>query len=192
MVSPTKIIVTLEKKYVDELDFLDKKIYLDPTYQPEWNAFKYGNVHSIPKRNDFVSNDFVYNVEIGDKLYINYGVIIDESNMIEHDREEYWLVDYFQALAVARDGKIFPVGEHILIEPIEEEVTHEFLIIPEMSKKRITKTGNVFASNDPAIPVGSKVMFEERGMFENEIEGKKLFVMFNSNILGILNEKATH
>jgi co-chaperonin GroES (HSP10) len=100
---------------------------------------------------------------------------------------EYWLVDYFQALATVRGGSIYAVGEHILIEPIEEEVKHDFLIIPEMSKKRITKTGNVFSSNDPTIPVGSKVMFEERGMFENEIEGKKLFVMYNSNILGILN-----
>lgn len=187
MVSPTKIIVTLEKKYVDEIQFLEGKLYLDPTYRPEWNAFKYGTVHAIPKRNEFVSDDFVYNVEVGDKLYINYGVIIDESNMIEHDGQDYWLVDYFQALACVRDGKIYPVGEHILIEPIEEEVTHDFLVIPEMSKKRITKTGNVFGSNDPSIPVGSKVMFEERGMFENEIEGKKLFVMFNSNILGILN-----
>lgn len=187
MVSPTKIIVTLEKKYVDEIQFLEGKLYLDPTYRPEWNAFKYGTVHAIPKRNEFVSDDFVYNVEVGDKLYINYGVIIDESNMIEHDGQDYWLVDYFQALACVRDGNIYPVGEHILIEPIEEEVTHDFLVIPEMSKKRITKTGNVFGSNDPSIPVGSKVMFEERGMFENEIEGKKLFVMFNSNILGILN-----
>ena len=187
MVSPTKIIVTLEKKYVDEIDFLDKKIYLDPTYQPEWNAFKYGTVHSIPKRNQFVSDDFVFNVEVGDRLYINYGVIIDESNLIENEGQEYWLVDYFQALACVRDGKIIPVGEHILIEPIEEEVKNNFLIIPEMSKKKITKTGNVFASNDPSIPLGSKVAFEERGMFENEIEGKKLFVMYNSNILGILN-----
>jgi co-chaperonin GroES (HSP10) len=187
MVSPTKIIVTLEKKYVDELDFNDTKIYLDGSYRPEWNAFKYGTVHSIPKRNEFIADDFVYNVEVGDKLYINYGVIVDESNMIEHDGMEYWLVDYFQALATVRGGSIYAVGEHILIEPIEEEVKHDFLIIPEMSKKRITKTGNVFSSNDPTIPVGSKVMFEERGMFENEIEGKKLFVMYNSNILGILN-----
>lgn len=189
MVSPTKIIVTLEKKYLDELDFNDTKIYLDGSYRPEWNAFKYGTVHSIPKKNEFITDDFVYNVQVGDKLYINYGVIVDESNMIEHNGKEYWLVDYFQALATVRDGNIYPVGEHILIEPIEEEVKHDFLIIPEMSKKRITKTGNVFSSNDPSIPVGSKVMFEERGMFENEIEGKKLFVMYNSNILGILNEK---
>lgn len=187
MVSPTKILITLEKKYQDELDFNGGKIYLDPSYRPEWNAFQYGTVHSVPLRNQFVTDDFVFNVKEGDKLYINYGVIIDETNCLEVDGQEYWLVDYFQALATVRGEDIIPVGEHILIEPIVEEVTHDTLIIPELAKKKITNKGKVFASNDPSIPNGSTVLFEERGMFENEIEGKKLFVMYNSNILGILN-----
>ena len=183
MVSPTKIIVTIEKKYQDDIDFNGGKIYLDPTYRPEWNAFPYGTVVAVPARNQFITDDFVHNVQVGDKIYINYGVIIDESNMIEHDGKEYWLVDYFMALAVVRDGQVLPVGEHILIEPMEEEVKHDFLVIPDMVKKKVLTRGKVFSSNDPEIPNGSIVSFEDRGMFENEIEGKKLFVMFNSNIL---------
>ena len=87
------------------------------------------------------------------------------------------------ALAVVRDGQVIPVGNHVLIEPMEEEVSNSTLIIPEMSKKKIVNRGRVFASNDHEIPVGEIVSFEERGMFENEIEGKTLFVMYNSNIL---------
>lgn len=185
MVSPTKILVTLEKKYQDELDFNGGKIYLDPSYRPEWNAYPFGNVHSVPLRNPLLGDDYVYNVQEGDRLYINYGVITDESNCLEFGGEEYWQVDYFQALARVRDGKIEPVGPHILIEPMQEEVTHSTLVIPEMSRKKIVNRGKVFASNDPEIPEGSIVSFEEMGMFENEIEGKKLFVMFNSNILCI-------
>lgn len=188
MKSPTKIIVTLEKKFIDELDFNGGKIYLDPTYRPEWNAFPYGTVVASPMRNpNLPIQDFHYNVKDGDRLYLNYGVVNDPSNLIEHDGKEYWMVDYFMALAVVRDGNIIPVGEHILIEPIEEEVSNDHIIIPEMSRKKIVNRGKVFASNDESIPVGSTVMFEEQGMFENEIEGRKLFVMFNSNILGILN-----
>ena len=183
MFSPTKIIVTIEKKYHDELDFNGGKIYLDPTYRPEWNAFPYGTVVAVPARNQFIADDFVYNVQVGDKIYLNYGVIIDESNLIEHEGKEYWLVDYFMALAVVRDGQVFPVGEHILIEPMEEEVNHDFLVIPDMAKKKVLTRGKVFSSNDPEIPNGSIVSFEDMGMFENEIEGMKLFVMFNSNIL---------
>jgi co-chaperonin GroES (HSP10) len=186
MVSPTKIIVKMEKAFVDELDFNGGKIYLDPTYRPECNAFPYAHVVSSPLRNPELGASFYYTVKDGDKLYINYGVVNDPANNIEHEGQEYWIVDYFMALATVRDGQVIPVGEHILIEPIEEEVISS-LIIPEMSRKKIVNRGKVFASNDPQIPNGSTVMFEEVGMFENEIEGKKLFVMFNSNILGILN-----
>jgi co-chaperonin GroES (HSP10) len=185
MISPTQIIVKFEKRLNDELDFNGGKIYLDPTYREEHNAFPYGTVVNPPKRNPFLMEEnFHYNVQAGDKLYVNYGVLMDLNNCIEHDGEEYWMVDYYMALAVVRDGKIIPVGNHVLIEPIEEEVTSS-LIIPEMAKKKILTRGIVYSSNDPEIPVGRTVSFEERGMFENEIEGKKLFVMYNSNILCI-------
>ena len=52
-----------------------------------------------------------------------------------------------------------------------------------LSKKKIKNEGIVFASNDPELSVGDHVAFEERGMFENKIEGKDLYVMFNKNIL---------
>ena len=185
MVSPAKIIVTLEKRYTDEVNFNGGTIYLDPTYAPEQHAFPYGTVHSVPLRNPNISEDYVYNVEVGDRLYINFGVVNDLSNLIEHDGKEYWLVDYFMALAIVREGKIKPVGEHIIIEPMEESVTHETLIIPDMSSKKILTRGIVVASNDDSIPEGATVSFEERGMFENMIEGRNLFVMYNSNILCI-------
>lgn len=184
MISPTQIVVKFEKRLNDELDFNGGKIYLDPTYRPEHNAFPYGVVVNPPKRNPFIiDEEFHYNVQSGDRIYVNYGVLMDLNNCIEHDGEEYWLVDYYMALAVVRDGHVIPVGNHVLIEPMEEEVSHSTLIIPEMSKKKIVNRGRVFASNDPEIPVGEIVSFEERGMFENEIEGKNLFVMYNSNIL---------
>jgi co-chaperonin GroES (HSP10) len=107
---------------------------------------------------------------------------MDEELLLEHEGVEYFLVDYFMALATVRDGQIYPVGEHILIQPLEEEVKST-LIIPEMLRKKVSNNGIVFASNDPSIPVGAKVAFEENGKFENVIEGNKLFVMYNSNIM---------
>ena len=186
MFSPTKIIITVEKRFNDEIDFNGGKLYLDPTYRPEWNVIPYGKVISVPPSRPLSpmvqSEYFFHNVEVGDKLYFNYGVILDEENCIEHDGQKYWLVDYYMALATVRDGKVYPVGEHILIEPMEEEVTSS-IIIPEMLKKKVLTIGKVYASLDPEITVGSTVHFQEQGMFENEIEGKKLFVMYYSNIL---------
>lgn len=184
MVSPTKILIKVKKRFQDEIDFNGSKIYLDPTFRPEWNAFPYGEVHSVPLRNPNISPDFYYNVQVGDRLYVNYVVLTDDSNHVEDD---IWCVDYYMALAAVRGEKIIPVGEHILIEPIVEE-RQSSIVIPEMSRKFVSTKGKVFSSNDPAIPDGSTVLYESMGMFENEIEGKKLFVMYNSNILGILNQ----
>lgn len=185
MVSPTRIIITIEKKFDDEVDFNGGKLWIDTSFKPEHNVIQYGTVVAVPVRNpNFMEDDFVYNVQVGDKLYINYGVVMDDSNLIEHDGVDYWMVDYYMALAVFRDGKIIPCGKHLLVEPILEEVKSS-IIIPEIAQgKKLTK-GRVFASNDPEIRDGDIVWFEEMGMFENKIEGKNLFVMFNSNILCI-------
>lgn len=183
MKSPNRILITIEKRFVDELDFNGGKIYLDPTFRPEHNAFPYGTVAAVPERNIKFGDDFVCNVQVGDRLYFNYVVVTDENNKLVIDGKEYWMVDYYLALAVVRDGVVMPVGEHILIEPIIEEKQDGLIVIPDSMKKVVKTEGIVFASNDPDIPAGELVGFEERGMFENEIEGKKLFVMFNSNIL---------
>jgi hypothetical protein len=118
MKSPTKIIITVDKKFNDEMDFNGGKIYLDPTYRPEHNAIEYGHVVSIPALT-IPQEGYAYNVEVGDKLYINYGILMDEELLLEHEGVEYFLVDYFMALATVRDGQIYAVGEHILIQPLE-------------------------------------------------------------------------
>lgn len=186
MVSPTRIIVSIEKKFNDQTE---SGIYIDTSFKPEQHVVITGEVVAVAQRlpKEFNGGDFYDTVKVGDKLYFHYLVVLDEDCRIKLDKE-YYLVDYFQALATVRDGKVFPVGEHILIEPIDQEVTHDTLVIPDSVKKQETNKGRVFASNDPEIPEGSIVEFEPVGKFENEIEGKKLYVMYNSNILA-LHEK---
>lgn len=185
MRSPTKIILRLEKTHTEELDFNGGKIYFDPTYRPEHNVVPFGYVHSAPIRNPKLDqHDFAFNVQDGDKLYFNYGVVGDKHNYLG---DNLWVVDYYMALAVSKDGNLIPVGEHILIEPIIDEQKSETILIPEMSKKVKANRGIVVGSNDPSIPNGSEVMFNKVGMFENSIEGKTLYVMYNSNIFGIIN-----
>jgi co-chaperonin GroES (HSP10) len=130
----------------------------------------------------FAEQDFQLNVQPGDELYFNYQTLLDETNCVEHEGKEYWGVEYFQAIAVVRDGKIIPVGSYILIEKLDEDVNHSFLIIPEIAKKKETNRGIVFSSNMAEIPAGSIVEFDPIGKFENEINGKKLYCMYNSNI----------
>lgn len=185
MKSPlNKIFVTVEKKWEDEIKLESVTLYKDTSYAEEWNVRCWGIVHSIPNRvnkTDF-DEDFQDNVLPGDKLYFNFGTLLDLDNLIIEDGEEYWAVDYFNAIAVVRDGKVIPVGSHILIEPIEEELTSSILHIPDTAKTKETNRGIVYSSNASQIPAGSMVEFDPIGKFENEIEGINLYAMYNSNI----------
>jgi hypothetical protein len=185
MRSIKKIIVTLEKDYVDELEFNGGKIYFDPTYQPEWNAQPFGIVHSVPEVNPIMWDGFVFNVQPGDKLYFNYGVVLDDDNLIEDGGIKYRLVDYFNAIAIVRNGVIHPCGDYTIVEPIEDVITSDFIHIPEMSKKFVTNRGKIIASNHEEVPVGSIVQFDEIGMFENTIEGKKYYTMSVNDLIYI-------
>lgn len=180
MHSPTKIIVQVDRKFNDKSK---GGLYIDTTYRPEHHVNIEGKVVAIPKRlpKEFTRDGYYPTVEVGDKLYFHYLVVLDPECYLF---DNYYIVDYFQALATVKpNGKIVPVGEHILIEPMEEELTHDTLIIPDSAKKVSLNKGRVFASNDSSIPEGIVVGFEAHGKFENEIEGHTLYVMYNSNIL---------
>jgi co-chaperonin GroES (HSP10) len=185
MQSPTRIIVSVEKRFNDETK---SGLYVETSFKPEHHVVISGQVIATAKRlpKEFTASGFYDTVEVGDRLYFHYLVVLDPDCHLGEDR---YIVDYFQALATVRNDKVYAVGEHILIEPMEEEVTHSTLIIPEMSKKRELNCGRVFASNDPTIPEGSIVEFDAHGKFENEIEGHRLFVMYNSNIMYIHEKK---
>lgn len=182
-----KIFVTIDKKFQDEVTTESGiKFYKDPTYNPEDNSTTFGTVTHIPEQVDKknVSKEFKHNVQVGDKLYFNYNVVMDPDNCVEIGGVEYWTIDYWNAIALVRDEKVIPVGDYILVDPIvEEEVKSSLLYIPDHIAKKEKTRGIVFASNDPDIPVGADVEYEKVGKFWNIIEGKRVYCMFNSNIM---------
>jgi co-chaperonin GroES (HSP10) len=179
-----KIFVTIDKRFQDEVT-TDSGIvfYKDTSYHLEENSTTVGIVAAIPDKYDRAmgTEDFKANVQVGDKLYFNFLVTVDEENRIEVDGKEYWMVDYFQAIALVRDGEIHPVGDYILIEPIEEKVESS-LIIPDVVEKEKTR-GRIFASNEPGLDPGDEVEYESVGKFWNIIEGKRVYCMYATNIL---------
>ena len=185
MQSPTRIIVSVEKRFNDHTE---SGLYIDTTFKPEHPVVISGKVCSVGRRlpKEFNKDGYYNTVKVGDTLYFHYLVVLDPDC---HLGNEMYVVDYLQALATVRDNVVYAVGEHILIEPMEEEVTSDSIIIPDMSKKKELNRGRVFASNDPSIPIDSIVEFDAHGKFENKIEGKRLFVMYNSNIMFIHKKK---
>lgn len=91
-----------------------------------------------------------------------------------------------------------PLGDRVIIEPIEqEEVTASGLYIPETAKEK-PQQGNVLAAGEGRrdddgkrvpmdIKAGDKVLFAKYAGTEIKVDGKKLLIMKETDILAIVN-----
>jgi chaperonin GroES len=92
---------------------------------------------------------------------------------------------------------IRPLGDRILVEAVEQEETIAGgLLLPETAKEK-PQQGNVLAvgagrrdDNGNRIPldvaVGNKVLFAKYAGTEVKLDGKKLLIMKETDILGIV------
>ena len=92
-----------------------------------------------------------------------------------------------------------PLGDRVIIEPIEqEEVTSSGLYIPETAKEK-PQQGNVLAAGEGRrdddgkrvamdVKAGDKVLFAKYAGTEIKMDGKKLLIMKETDILAIVNK----
>jgi chaperonin GroES len=90
-----------------------------------------------------------------------------------------------------------PLGGRVLVEPVEqEEVTAGGIVLPETAKEK-PQQGKVLAAgpgdrNDKGerialdVKVGDTVLFAKYSGTEVKMEGKKLLIMRESDLLGIV------
>ena len=90
-----------------------------------------------------------------------------------------------------------PLGGRVVVEPIEqEEITSGGIILPETAKEK-PQQGKVLAAgpgdrNDKGervaldVKVGDVILFAKYSGTEVKIEGKKLLIMRESDLLGIV------
>ncbi len=95
--------------------------------------------------------------------------------------------------------KIRPLGDRILVEPVEKEETIAGgLLLPETAKEK-PQQGNVLAAGEGRrdddgkripmdVKVGDKVLFAKYAGTEIKLDGKKLLIMKEADILGIITE----
>jgi chaperonin GroES len=93
---------------------------------------------------------------------------------------------------------IRPLGDRVLVEPIEQEdTTSSGLLLPETAKEK-PQQGNVLAVGagkrddngkriDMDVKQGDKILFAKYAGTEVKIDGKKLLIMKESDILGIID-----
>ncbi|MDZ4671940.1 MAG: co-chaperone GroES [Phototrophicales bacterium] len=94
---------------------------------------------------------------------------------------------------------IRPLGDRILVEPVEKEETIAGgLLLPETAKEK-PQQGMVLAAGEGRrdddgkrvpmdVKVGDKVLFAKYAGTEIKLEGKKLLIMKETDILGIVTE----
>jgi chaperonin GroES len=93
-----------------------------------------------------------------------------------------------------------PLGNRVVIEPIEEEeITAGGIVLPETAKEKPQK-GKVLSvgpgdRNDEGnliplqVAVGNTVLFAKYAGTEIKLEGKKLLIMRESDLLAIVESK---
>ncbi|MFL7869782.1 MAG: co-chaperone GroES [Anaerolineales bacterium] len=90
-----------------------------------------------------------------------------------------------------------PLGDRVVVEPIEqEEVTAGGIVLPETAKEK-PQQGKVLAAGPGArdedgkhiamdVKVGDKVLYAKYAGTEFKLDGKKLLILRESDLLAIL------
>ena len=90
-----------------------------------------------------------------------------------------------------------PLGDRVVVEPIEqEEVTAGGIVLPETAKEK-PQQGNIVAAGPGArdedgkriemdVKVGDKVLYAKYAGTEFKLDGKKLLILRESDLLAII------
>jgi chaperonin GroES len=95
--------------------------------------------------------------------------------------------------------KLRPLADRLVVKPLEEEeVTPSGIVLPETAKEKPQK-GEVFSAGPGArdeegkrvemdVKVGDKVLFAKYSGTEIKVDGEKLLILRESDILAIIEE----
>ena len=95
--------------------------------------------------------------------------------------------------------KLKPLGGRVIVEPIEqEEMTAGGIILPETAKEK-PQEGKILAAGPGdrdedgeriamEVKVGDKVLYAKYSGTEVKVDGKKLLILRESDILAIVNK----
>jgi len=107
----------------------------------------------------------------------------------------YLLITFIQEEQMALSLK--PLGDRVVVEPIEqEEVTAGGIVLPETAKEK-PQQGKILAAGPGArddagkriemdVKVGDKVLYAKYAGTEFKVDGKKLLILRESDLLAIV------
>ena len=89
---------------------------------------------------------------------------------------------------------IKPLGDRVLIEPAKaEQVTAGGIIIPDSAKEKplrgtVKAVGNGTKDEEMILKAGDTVLYGKYAGTELELDGKKLLMMRQNDVLAVINE----
>lgn len=169
-----------------------KLAFNDSTYNPNDRIRIYGEVVGIPQSlsgdamdySNHLLNECNMEVQIGDKAYFYY-IAFNDSNVINHEGKMYLKIRYDSIICVIRDGQIKTIAGHVLLIPFKKT---EIYLLHSIDKIQ-DHTGIVevvptpYINEEQGFEKGNTVYYYQDSDFENEIEGKKYYVMRQDYII---------
>ncbi|MDP2650368.1 MAG: co-chaperone GroES [bacterium] len=94
-------------------------------------------------------------------------------------------------MAKGTNSKIKPLGDRVLVEPVEVDEKSPFgIIIPDTASKEKPKQGVVIAVGEleevKDVKVGDTVLFSDYGFDEVKIKDKEYYIIQSKNLLAKL------
>jgi hypothetical protein len=120
------------------------------------------------------------------------------NNLLDVDGEDYWKVDMDDIFAKIVDGELVPVGNRLILEPIDisaDDLDRQAgkLVLPDMADGvsfRLYDRGKIVHDYEPlGLKKGDVVGFDERFLEKYEINSKQYFLIKPRRALGIYVEK---
>ncbi len=185
MRAPTDyIIVTSDSRLDDTMKYGSLELYL-PLNEPEWT--KAARIKMMVA----AVSETTEEVSVGEMVWINFNSALNEKNSIQNGESLHIKVaakgDRYSGdvYAVERGGKIVPVFDWVLIEPMVIEQPKTSLLLPDMETKKSENFGTVkyIGENSIGISPGDVVGFSKDDAFENDFNGELLYTVKLDRIL---------
>lgn len=169
--------------------------------------------YSVPNNKYKFQNDIAPEVEIGDQVFFPWTVTHDKRNLIAKapDNKSFiFKLSYDLIYAVKRAGKVIPIGGHVLVDPLFE--TWDSILKPtyypfknpdgtwvERPKsewiqiktvpRTVDRTGVIKYIGTPLsgeklrLKVGMKILYKPKLQSLQDIDGEKLFIIPQNQVL---------
>jgi co-chaperonin GroES (HSP10) len=199
------VLVEVESEWKQEIQ--TKSGVIGVTFENEvergMGAVRTGKVIATPRgfsKHHLISS-IQERIEVGDTIYFHFNAIDAESRMeLDVQQKPFYTIHYSSIFCFVRNGVITMVGSRVLAEPVFDDdvvveggirvkktktgIITEINVKHNIKKARLVNIGNPLRGQKlPDVGPGEIIYYAKDADFENEIEGKLYFIMYQEDLL---------